>query len=261
MTWASRRRTIYASGVTLFFLIVLGVPLAIWWYQPANCTDGEMNGAETDVDRGGNCPLLDERTLIPHAIQWARAFPVRDGTWSAVAYVENPNDQGGVAAVPYRFKLYDDRNIIVAEREGTTYIMPGAVTPIYEGGISTGNRSVARAYFEFAAPLVWERMSDRSRAVDVTGKAVSDADSMPRVTAFAENTEVSDAKNVEFVSVIFDPAGNAIAASSTVLPLLKAGERANLVFTWPDPYIRAVGRVDVIPLRAPVLNTANNSFF
>lgn len=261
MSWASRRRGIYASSVILFFVIVLGVPFAVWFYEPANCTDGTQNGSETDVDRGGNCPLLDERSLIPHAILWARAFPVRDGTWSAVAYVENPNEQGGVAAVPYRFKLYDERNIIVAEREGTAYVMPKSITPIYEGGISTGNRAVNRTYFEFAAPLVWERMTDTSRAIEVTGKSVTDAETTPRVTAFAQNTSVTDSKDVEFVAVVFDPAGNAIAASSTVLPLLKAGEKADLVFTWPDPYFRAVGRVDVIPLRAPILSTNGSGFF
>ncbi len=261
MTWASRRRAIYGFGVFLFFAIVLGVPFAFWWYEAPNCTDGEMNGKETAIDRGGNCPLLDERTLIPHAVQWARAFPVRDGTWSAVAYVENPNDEGGVVSVPYRFKLYDDRNILVAEREGATYIMPSAVTPIFEGGIETGNRSVARAYFEFAAPLVWERVKDTSRVIDVTSKTVTDAETTPRVTAIVHNTSVADAKDVQFVSIVFDPSGNAIAASRTEIPRLAADEQQTIIFSWPDPFTLAVGRLDVIPLRAPESAVSNRGFF
>lgn len=251
MTWASRRRTIYGLGVFLFFAIVLGVPFAIWWYEPANCTDGEMNATETAVDRGGSCPLLDERTLVPHAVQWSRAFSVRDGTWSATAYIENPNNEGGVMLVPYRFKLYDERNILVADREGATYIMPGAITPIYEGGIETGNRLVARVFFEFAAPLVWERLQDMSRAIEVTAKSAADVTTAPRISATILNTSVAEARDVEFVAVVFDPSGNAIAASRTVIPVLAAGEQQTILFTWPDPFIRPVGRIDVIPLRSP----------
>lgn len=261
MTWASRRRALYLTGVTAFFAVVLGVPFAIWWYQPADCTDGKMNGGETAVDRGGPCPLLDERTLIPHAIQWARAFAVRDGTWSAVAYVENPNDEGGVMEVPYRFKLYDDRNIIVAEREGSTYIMPGAVTPIFVGGIDTGNRTVARTYFEFASPLVWERSSDTSRVIDVTGKTTADEQTTPRLTAIVHNISVVDAKDVQFVAIVYDPSGNAIAASRTEIPRLSADEKREVIFTWPDPFVSAVGRLDVIPLRAPESAVSRRGFF
>ncbi|MBI5456204.1 hypothetical protein HY969_00520 [Candidatus Kaiserbacteria bacterium] len=261
MSWASRRRFLYLTGVILFFALVLGIPFIIWWYQPATCTDGKLNGGETAVDRGGPCPLLDERSLIPHAVEWARAFPVRDGTWSAVAYVENPNKEGGVRAVPYRFKLYDERNILVAERDGATFIMPSAITPIFEGAIDTGNRSVARAYFEFAAPLVWERMRDVSVVIDVTGKTIEGADSMPRLSAIAENTSVVDAQDVQFVAVVFDPAGNAIAASRTEVPDLAAGEKRDIIFTWPDPFVGSVGRLDVIPLRAPEPTAATARFF
>ncbi len=252
MSWASRRRTVIILG----FLLIIGaatlIPLAIWWYEPATCSDGKQNQGETAVDKSGPCALLDERQLIPHAIQWARAFSVRDGTWSAVTYIENPNDMAGVSTTPYRFKLYDDRNILVAEREGSSYIMPGSVTPIYEGGFDTGNRRVTRTYFEFSAPLVWERMRDTSGAIEITAKSLLDADTAPRVIAIAENTAVTEAREVHFVAVVFDPAGNAIAASRTIVPVLPPEARENLVFTWPEAFTSPVGRVDVLPLRAPV---------
>jgi hypothetical protein len=182
---------------------------------------------------------------------------VRDGTWSAVAYVENPNDGGGVVEAPYRFRLYDDRNVLVAEREGVTYLMPGSVTPVYEGGFDTGNRATARTFFEFTAPLVWERMQDTSRALTVTGKTITDVGTTPRVSATAENTAVAEAREVEFVVTVFDTAGNAIASSRTVIPLMKPGERTPLVFTWPDPFTSPVGRIDILPRREPIIGAGN----
>lgn len=241
--------------IILGFLILFGaitlIPLAMWWYEPATCFDGKQNQGETAPDRSGPCALLDERTLIPHAIQWARAFSVRDGSWSAVTYIENPNDMAGVIEAPYRFKLYDDRNILVAEREGSSYIMPDSVTPIYEGGFDTGNRKVARTYFEFSAPLVWERMQDSSNEITITGKSLLDAQTAPRVIAIAENTAVTEAREVHFVAVVFDTAGNAIASSRTIVPVFAPGARENLVFTWPEAFTAPVGRVDVLPLRKP----------
>jgi len=252
MSWASRRRTFIILGLLFILGVATGAPLVMWWYEPATCFDGVKNQGETAVDKSGPCMLLDERTLVPHAIQWARAFSVRDGSWSAVAYIENPNPGAGVANASYRFKLYDDRNVLVAEREGSSYIMPNSVTPIYEGGFDTGNRKVGRTYFEFSAPLVWERMEDASKFISLTGKALLDAQTSPRVIAIAENSAVTEARDVWFVAVVFDPAGNAIAASRTFVPVIAPEGRENLVFTWPEAFATNVGRIDVLSLRAPI---------
>ena len=253
MSWASRRRTVYAGGVTLFFVVVLGVPLAIWLYEPPACFDGKQNQGEMAPDKGGPCVLLDERTLTPHAVLWSRALPVRGGLYSAVAYIENPNTEAGVRSAEYLFTFYDERNILVAERRGETFIMPGGITPVFEGAIETGNRAAVRTHFEFTAPLVWERMADTSHVLEVSNKVASGVSASPRLEATVENTSVSPLRDPVFVAVIFDPAGNASAASATTLGRLDPGEKGTVVFTWPDPFSRATGRIDVLPLVPPVL--------
>ncbi|MFZ2886381.1 MAG: hypothetical protein WA021_01015 [Minisyncoccia bacterium] len=252
MSWAARRQATYVSGVLIFFGALIAIPAAYWYFNiQETCFDGIQNQGETAVDKGGPCKLLDERTLAPHAILWTRPFSVRDGSYSAVAYVENPNESAGVTIAPYRFRLYDDRNVLVAERTGSTYIMPGAVTPVYEGAIDTGSRTVARAYFEFTAPLVWERLYDATRPVTIAAKDMRDPGTSPRLSAFVENTAVSQYRDVEFVAVVFDTAGNAFAASATIVPILEAGDRKEIVFTWPDPFQYLPGRTDIIPLLPP----------
>lgn len=253
MSWASRRRTIYTLGVILFFLVVIGVPVVIWLYEAPTCFDGKMNQGETAIDKSGPCTLLDARTLQPHAVLWSRAFPVRGGLYSATAYVENPNRGAGVRAVGYRFGLYDARNVLVAERFGTAYIMPGGITPIFEGAIDTGNRTVARTYFEFTSPLVWEKMQNTASVITVLDKNVVDASATPRLTARIENTSVVVLPNPLFVAVVLDTAGNAFAASATTITRLAGGEKGEVVFTWPDPFPHVVGRIDVIPILPPTL--------
>lgn len=258
MSWASRRRFTYLSGVILFLAVVIGIPLVMSLYEQPTCFDGIQNQGETAPDRSGPCQLLDERTLIPHVVQWARGFVVRpvgsaEGTWSSVAYVENPNEGAGVVTAPYRFRFYDDRNILITEREGVTYIMPASVTPVYEGAIEVGNREVARTFFEFTAPLVWERLTNTSTLIRVNGKAISGSALEPRVTAIAENTDVRALTDVEFVAVVFDTQGNAIASSRTIIPRMEPGARQDLAFTWPHPFTVPVGRLDVLPLRTPII--------
>lgn len=252
MSWASRRRSEYATGVILFLVVVIGIPLVLWLHEPSSCFDGKRNQEETAIDKGGPCLLLDERALTPHTILWARSFQVRSGVYGAVAYIENPNTEAGVRAVRYSFGLYDERNILVTRREGITFIMPGGITPVFEGAIDTGNRTVARTYFEFEEPLVWERMKGEKDALTIRDKRVLDTSSAPRVLATVRNASVADIMNPSFVAVVFDTAGNAIAASETFLARVAANESREIVFTWPDPFRYIVGRVDILPALPPV---------
>lgn len=251
MSWASRRRFAYGAGTLLVLALLIGIPLALSLYEPPSCYDRKQNQGETAADVGGPCSVLDERTLSPSSILWSRAFPVRGGLYSAVAYVENPNPEAGVRAVKYRFGLYDERNVLVAERQGTTFIAPGGITPVFEGAIGTGSRTVARTYFEFTSRPVWERLNNTASSLVVTSKAVTSPESSPRLTARVKNTSVEPILDPSFIAVVFDPAANAFAASATTLTRLAPGEEKEIVFTWPDPFASIVGRIDVLPLLPP----------
>lgn len=251
MSWALRRKLLYAGGVFLFFAIIAGIPIAIWLYEPPSCADGKQNQGETAPDKGGPCPLLDERALSPVSALWSRAFPVRGGLYNAVAYIENPNEAAGAHAVEYRFGLYDERNVLVAERKGVTFIMAGGITPVFEGAIATGNRAVARTYFEFTSRPAWERLDNPADSLLISNKTIEAPDSAPRLSAKVKNASVAPAIDPSFVAVVFDTAGNAFAASATTLQRLAPNEEKEIVFTWPDPFTKVAGRTDVIPLSQP----------
>ena len=261
MSWASRRRFSYLFGVTLFFTVVFGVPFVLWVYESPSCLDGKQNQGETDTDKGGPCPVADVRTLMSPAVMWARSFAVREavlqsgngesGVYNTVAYIENPNDDVGVLRAPYRLKLYDEQNVLVAEREGVAFIMPGSVTPVFEGQIETGNRIVAHTFFEFSEELKWERLQNIGRFVEVGNKVLENTGTSPRGSARVTNTSVYALRDVVFVAVVFDSVGNAVTASQTAMPRIEAGEAANIVFSWPRPFGGRAVRLDVVPVVAP----------
>ncbi len=257
-SWAARRRFLYISGVFLFFLVTIGGPVA---YKLATialtCHDGKLNHGETAIDRGGPCLLLDERYLQPHSVLWARSFLVRDGSYNAVAYIENPNPSAGVPSASYTFDLYDSQNVLVAERSGTTYIMPGGVTPVLLAGIDTGHRLVAHTYFTLTDPtLVWEKMNNPVVPLSISSKQVITADTVPQLTAIVNNSAVYDVRDASFVGVVFDTVGNAINASATSIPRLLAGAHVQITFTWPFPFPARVGTEDIIPILPPIPDPA-----
>ena len=248
-----RRRVLYIVGLALFFGTLIGVPLAYKYFTvPPTCSDGKQNQGETAPDRGGQCPRVDANTLAPSSILWARAFRVRDGSYTATSYIENPNDHAGVLHAPYIFRLYDQDNVLIAERAGETYVMPGGITPVLESAIGTGHRIVAHTFFQFTRPLTWEHYDDASVAITVNDRSLESADTSPRLEARADNTSVKNYLNVSFVAVIFDTAGNAFAVSATRLDRLEAGQSAPIVFAWPQPFAMQAGRIDIIPLLPPV---------
>jgi hypothetical protein len=253
MSWAARRRLLYLFGTLIFFVIIIGGPIAYYvTTRPATCFDSIQNQGETAPDKGGPCAVLDENYLNPATVSWERSFKVRDGWYAAVAYINNPNEEAGVRKVRYRFGLYDTNNVLVAEREGETFVMPGGVTPVYEGAIDAGNRAAVHTDFAFTERPVWERMSSRRSNVTVNNKMLTDVDTVPRLEARARNEGVQDLRDVTLIAVIFDGAGNAIATSQTIVPRLEAGKEVPIVFTWPNPFTMQPGQIDILPLLAPV---------
>ncbi len=238
----------------MFFSVAVVVPLAVKFYKPPSCSDGKRNQGETAPDKGGPCTVLDERSLAPASVLWARSFEVRSGSYSAVAYVENSNKKAGVRSVGYRFGLYDSQNLLVAERTGTTFIMPNAITPVFEANIEAGNRTVAHTYLELSEKRVWERAKNLATAISITNREVTKDDSGARAVATIENTSTAPISDASFIVVVFDPSGTAHAASMTSVARLEAGAKQQIIFTWPEPFSLRIGRVDIFALINPVID-------
>lgn len=247
-----RRRMLYLTGVAMFFIVTIGLPVAYKLLSvPATCVDGEQNQGETAPDMGGPCPLVNTSTLSPSSVLWSRPFKIRDGSYSVTSYIENPNEHAGVENISYLFRLYDSNNLLVAERTGETFVMPGGITPVYEADIDTGQRNVTRAFFQFTSRALWLSLDDFAKDIRVSDRVLTDEIGVPRLQAKVENTSVSTLRKISFVATVFDTAGNAFASSATTLERLSAGETTEIVFTWPNPFVLQVGRIDIIPLVAP----------
>lgn len=250
LSWATRRRVTYVSGILLFLLIVVGVPAFLLWYERPTCFDGVQNQDELIIDRGGPCILLHTSQVRNAAVLWSRSFEVVPGVYSAVTYVDNPNFSAGAIDVPYSFKLFDSASLLIAERRGHAYLSPNAIVPIFEGGIETGARVPTRTFFEFLEVPRWERVDNPVEGLSVERRVLQNENTTPQLDAVIVNQSFQDIFRVDVIATLFNADNIAIASSRTVIDLLPSQSSRPVTFTWPRPLNTPVSRIDITP-KAP----------
>ena len=244
--WAIYRRLQYAFGLmAVSSVLSIGV-YYLFFYSAATCFDGMQNGHEIGLDCGGGCVRICAFTVTPPQIVWAESFKIIDGQYNAVAYIENKNAVAASPALAYTFKLIDDKGITIAERSGTTILPPNSVYPIFEGRIATQNGlEPAETIIEIEPIELWQPATigrTQFRTLDVE---LLSTDTRPRLNVSVENTELTEARNVEVVATIFNRAGEPVTASQTFIDVFGARSTQNVVFTWPNSIAKTVRSCEV----------------
>ncbi len=247
MSWASRRRTTYLLFIFGGLFVALAIAAFILFRPVPSCENGAQDGNETGIDCGGSCRAICAEDAIPPIVRWSRLFKVTSGVYSAVAYVENTNQNAGAKSVAYSFRFFDEKGILVAERKGATFLSPGGLSPIFESNIKTGQRAPARTVFSFTEQPRWERAAPSVGQLTVKDKMFSADGSSPRITATLQNTTIGAFSNIQVVAVAFNADQNAIAASATLVPRIEKNGATDIVFTWPEPFPSKAVQIDIIP--------------
>ena len=249
-TWAGQRQLMYGTGVILFLLIFIGLPIYFTYFNnPPTCFDNKQNGDETGVDCGGSCQRACSNQVLPEPIVlWSRSFTVAKGLNNLVAYIQNPNVNYTAEPIPYIFSVYDKDNVLLGVREGYAYIPATKTFPIFEAAFNAGEKIPVKVVFVFTAPAQWNKSAVTDKPVlTVADQRVLDVDTIPRIYATLQNSTVYAYKNIEVVAVIYDADGNAFAASKTVVDNLPGSGSAPLVFTWPSGFTKPISKMEIIP--------------
>jgi hypothetical protein len=248
MSWGTRRRN---TIITLFFFVVIAIVGWILYdalYEPPNCFDGKFNGDEVNIDCGGSCALRCESQVLNPIIHWSRSFEVSPGVYNVLAYVENPNIDSGIENIPYRFRVYDEDNVLLQERRGTTSILPKSVIPILENTLPVGQLDATRVTFEFTEPFVWYKQELQDNLIVVQDEQISRLEDSPRIRATVKNTGISPIKDLKVIAIVYDLNNNAMAASQTILNTVPANQNMEIFYAWPKPFASEMSRFELIPL-------------
>lgn len=249
MSWATRRQTIILSIVAVVILAALLAIFVPLLYKAPSCTDQKQNGDEVGVDCGGSCAYLCSAGITKPSVKFARPFSPSSGRTDVIAYVENPNSTAAAKNVGYTLELYDMDNAVIAREGGVLDLPPQSMVPVYVPNLFSGYRDVARAFLLIDdASVRWFRYEDDRILPRYNNDASIVTGDTPRITVSFRNPTAEVMRDILVIVTVYDGAGNAIAASRTIIPQIGAQGVAGATVTWNAPFSAEPVRVDAIPL-------------
>ena len=250
MSWAGRRKFSYLLIIFLFILGMLALLLRPYYTKAPSCFDGKMNGIELGVDCGGSCALYCSSQVRNPVILWSRIFPVTDTIYNAVAYIENQNPTAVGVNANYDFRIYDDHNLMIAERKGQTNIVPNTRQVIFEGGIDMGTHSPKRSLFIFDSIPAWYKSDINPSTLPIKIDNIREPIDFknPKLTARVTNNDLKDFPSFKVSAIVYDQDNNAQAVSQTLVDPLPTGGSQDIVFTWPYDIGKGVFHYSLEPI-------------
>ena len=233
--WRTRRQTIIILVCLAAVLLLVVLPYWLTHQVAPSCFDTNKNQSEEGVDCGGPCTLVCGGVAKDLKIVWAKVFPVRQGAYDVVAYVENPNFAMGAPRIPYTARLFAADGSVIAEKKGETFASPNERFAIFAGNILTGEKVATGGSIEIAPGFAWIKTAAPKVVFSVSDKLLVGTDSIPKLSALLMNRESVVLHGVGVTVVIYDAKGEPIAVSATNLE--KVGQKGSekLFFTWPKP--------------------------
>jgi len=251
--WTKKRKRRYLS----LFLIVVIAFVSLILYQvfnrPPTCFDGEQNGKETGLDCGGDCQLVCREEVRNVVVWWERPFEVRSGgsyMYNLVGYIENQNLDFGLRELEYEFRVYDKNNLLITEPiYGTTFVEPNRRSAIFASAVTTGAQEAHSVFLSIDPKQSWERTNQAytHSLFDIGERDLRNQDTSPRLSVPITNATFLDFNEVSVIAILYNKEGNAVAASQTYLDSLAEGETAQARFSWPEPFVEEISRIEIIP--------------
>jgi hypothetical protein len=256
-SWAAKRKTEYVTGLMLFLLFVVGLPVFLHFYKAPTCFDGEINQGEKGIDCGGPCKKLCQADFLPAIVMWAGSEKVAAGLYNLGAYIQNPNVNGAAVNVPYRISVFDADGIIITEARGLMTIPANRNTLAFIGAVNTGKRVPGKGgvVFEFLNPPVWRKSHDTLGVLSVIDKKYTEDLANASLQVTLANTGLVPLTKVNVYSILADANGNELAFSKTLIDSIAAGDRVVAPFTWPFSNNGKVISEEVLPVVDPVFDT------
>lgn len=251
MSWAARRRFIILFGIGATAVAFLAVVLIATFTKAPSCSDGAQNQGEAGIDCGGPCPYLCTAQMQPPKVLFTRALSNGAGRTDIIASVENKNPGAAAKNVPYSAQLHSAKGLLIQEVSGTLDLPPGATVPVFIPGVFSGKQTVANdAFLNIAASsLKWFSMDASSRSVPlVSGTKQSGTTDAPRIEAMLTNPGTVALTNVRVVVLVWNASKNVIAASETVVPVIRAQGTALAIFTWNNAFPDIPASIEVVPI-------------
>lgn len=250
LSWSSKKRLSYLLIVFLFIIAVsslIGIFIFYKFYK-GTCFDKKQNQKETGIDCGGPCGPCAYGLKDP-VIIWTRFLKQTDDPdshkYSIAALINNPNLNWGSEEIAYSFKLFDENNLLLAEREGKTFLNPKQEFIIFENSINTGEKESKKAFASIYPINNWKYLQKSPPEFTVTKKTFDKNSGILEIEL--KNESSYDVSNIFVSADLADKDGNIFAASATKIDRISAFSKEKAFFTWLVKFSEEPSQIEVIP--------------
>jgi hypothetical protein len=256
MSWASKRKLVFASIAIGVVFLVVGIPTFLLFYKAPTCFDLKQNGGELGIDCGGKCSRLCQSAFLPPRIAWgdAKIEKIANGYYNASSYIINPNINGGAVDVPYKISLYDAEGVFIVERLGNITLYPHRNSLAFQTAINTEKRIPSKASFEFIKSPEWFKSSDELGSISILDKRYNEDENGSSLEVVLKNNSLTPYRDILISAILSDSNGNVIGFSQTKIDSLEARGQQAAPFTWPVNRNGKVATIEIIPIIRPILN-------
>jgi len=236
ISWSFKRKLLYLGMPLVVALLLSGYIFFKYFYASPTCFDGAQNGDETGRDCGGSCQLLCTSDSLAPVVRWSESFAVTDSVWNAGAYVENPNINSESPKATYIFRLYDEKNVLITEVNGETFIPKNKKFLVFYPSINTGGKTVKRTEFEFTGNLTWITSNKFVPDLKVIHGSIEKGSTTPLISGTVLNVGAMSAGPIELSVIVYNGRGNAIGISRTYVDNVPIRAQSDFGFTWPRAF-------------------------
>ena len=247
-SWAVKQRIKYATFSIGILVVFIGAIIFLLPEKQMTCFDGKQNQNELGIDCGGDCDTFCSFQIDDLVVIWSRAFPVGDGVYDVVARIRNPNFNAGTREAAYKVILYDENNILIAERRGETFINPSEEFVIFEESIEVKDTSriPQRAFFEFIESTQWTRTAEKQPELIIRDEELDTEEARPKLRATITNRTNTTVRDIIVNSLLYDENDNVIEVSQTTVDILGVDESKRISFLWTKPFPKEPKRIEIL---------------
>lgn len=249
MSWAAKRRAmiLFIVGAVSIFIIAL-ISIATF-YEAPSCADNKQNQGEQGIDCGGPCAYLCTSELEPPTVLFTKAISNGAGRTDVVALVENKNLASAAKDVPVRVALYGEGQVLLQEVRDSIDLPQGTVVPVFVPGVASGKQVVTAAFLTIDPVAPRWFTSNGMRVVPfISGTKQVGTPESPRIEATIGNSTAEVLRNVKVIVLVRDANREVIAASQTVVSVIRPQSTAVATFTWSAPFSGTPASIEVLPL-------------
>ncbi|OGG41032.1 hypothetical protein A2118_02635 [Candidatus Kaiserbacteria bacterium GWA2_50_9] len=251
MSWAARRRFFILLIVGAIIVAFIAIVSIATLYKAPTCTDSVENQGEAGIDCGSPCAFLCTELQQPPTVLFTKAFTdPTTGRTVIVASIENKNNAAAAKHVPYRVIVYGTNQTLIQSVSGTVDLPPGATATVFIPGILSGKQTVVSAFLSIDSSSVkWFTMTTDPRIVPGISNTIQGGSvDAPRVEAILANGSTATLTNVKVVVLVRNANKDVIAASQTIVPIIRPQSSASAAFTWNNAFSDMPASIEIVPI-------------